>query len=414
MGDSPLLPHLFRTEFRKIVAVLSRLFGLSHIEIAEDLASETFLLAAETWGKKGIPEQPTAWLYTVAKNKAKDYLKRNQLFNEKIMGALQQEGESETSINVDLSKEHIQDSELQMLFAVCHPAIPVESQIGLALRVLFGFGIEEIADAFLSNKETINKRLHRAKEKLRENEIKMEMPPDQALSGRLASVCLTLYLLFNEGYYSNSSNSVLKKEVCLQALQLTYLLTAHPKTNTPEVNALIALMCFHASRIEARLKNNEIVLLEEQDTALWNQELIQTGQFYLNQSAKGEQFSKYHLEAGIAFWHTQPDSAVEKWPKILSYYNYLLQMAYSPIAAMNRTYALYKNYGAEKALEEALKLSLTQLHWYHALLGFLYQEIDLRKAKEHWNLAKQLAKSDSEKTWIDKRIAEISNAKQSN
>ena len=407
MNQSVLIPNLFRTEFRKIVAVLSRLFGLEHIEIAEDITSETFLLAAETWGKKGIPENPTAWLYTVAKNKAKDYLKRNQLFTEKIAVQLMHQGSESSDIEIVITKEGIEDSELKMIFAICHPSISTEAQIGLALRILFGFGIDEIADAFLSNKETINKRLHRAKERLREEKIQMELPDKAEISQRLSPVYITLYLLFNEGYYSASPNAVLRKDICLQALQLAYLLTKFETTNTPELNALIALMCFHCSRMETRIKDNDIVLLEEQDTTKWDYTLIQKGEFYLNKSAKGDKLSKYHLEAAIAYWHTQTTNDSSKWENILKYYNLLLQIEYSPIAALNRTYALFKNYGAEKAINEAKKLNLDHYSLYHALLGHLYQYTNKEKAINHLLKAIAITKSDHEKRILDEKIEKI-------
>lgn len=404
MSESSLLPHLFRIEFRKIVAVLVRLFGLEHIEIAEDIASETFLLAAETWGKKGIPENPHAWLYTVAKNKTKDYLKRNQVFNEKIVSHLKNDYSDDTNMEVAMSKENIKDSELRMIFAVCHPSIPMEAQTGLALRILFGLGIEEIADAFLANKETINKRLHRAKEKLRQEQINMDMPDDHDIEKRLSTVILTLYLLFNEGYYSTSQNAVLRKDICLQALQLAYLLTEYEKTNTPEVNALIALMCFHSSRFEARLNNDDVILLDEQDSSQWDENLIQIGQMYLNKAAIGNTLTKYHMEAAIAYWHTQKEDTIEKWQQILSYYNLLLQIEYSPIAALNRTYALFKIYGAEKAIYEALKLNLDNNHLYHALLAHLYLHIDKAKAIEHLKKGKELAKTENDKKLFQKKL----------
>jgi RNA polymerase sigma-70 factor (ECF subfamily) len=404
MEQSILLPHLFRIEFRKIVAVLSRLFGLAHIEIAEDITSETFLLAAETWGKKGIPENPTAWLYAVAKNKAKDYLKRDNLFSEKIAIQLKQEGSESSNMEIDITKEGIQDSELKMIFAICHPSISAEAQIGLALRILFGFGIDEIADAFLSNKETINKRLHRAKQKLREENIKMELPDKTEISLRLSTVYLTLYLLFNEGYYSASQNSVLRKDICLQALQLAYLLTEFETTNTPELNAVIALMCFHCSRFETRIRGNDIVLLEEQDTSKWDYSLIQTGELYLNKSATGDKLSKYHLEAAIAYWHTQKTNDTSKWENILKYYNLLLQIEYSPIAALNRTYALFKNYGADRAIDEAKKLNLENYYLYHALLGYFYQHTDKESAVYHLSKAKGMTKSEHEKRILDEKI----------
>jgi RNA polymerase sigma factor (sigma-70 family) len=176
MQQQQLIPHLFRTEYRKIVAVLSKLFGFEHIEVAEDIASDTFLIATETWGIKGLPENPTAWLYTVSKNKAKDYLKHNNIFSQKIVQEIKRSSNQSEEIEIDLSNQNILDSQLQMMFAICHPAISSEAQIGLSLRILCGFGIEEIADAFLSNKETINKRLSRAKEKLRTENVKIECP----------------------------------------------------------------------------------------------------------------------------------------------------------------------------------------------------------------------------------------------
>src|ERR1700761_879172 len=208
--EQQLIPHLFRTEYSKIVVVLGRLFGFEHIEIAEDIASDTFMLAAETWGQKGIPANPVAWLYTVAKNKAKDHLKRNTIFNHKVAVVIKQNSDESYETNVDLSGKNIADSQLQMMFAICNPVISAEGQIGLSLRILCGFGIEEIADAFLTNKETINKRLFRAKEKLREEQVKIELPATPELTNRLNTVLTTLYLLFNEGYYSRSQNISLR------------------------------------------------------------------------------------------------------------------------------------------------------------------------------------------------------------
>lgn len=266
MKDQELIPHLFRTEFRKIVSVLSKLFGLGHIEIAEDIASDTFLLAAETWGKKGLPENPTAWLYTVAKNKTKDHLRRNELFSQKISAELKHNALEIDAIDIDLSSKNIMDSQLQMLFAICNPVIPQEAQIGLALRILCGLGIEEIAQAFLTNKETTNKRLFRAKEKLRDEKVKMEFPAKPELFKRLETVLTTLYLLFNERYYSATQNETLQKELCSEAMRLTLLLTRNETTNKPLVSALLALMCFHSSRFEARQHaSGDIILYEQQD-----------------------------------------------------------------------------------------------------------------------------------------------------
>lgn len=403
--EKELIPHLFRTEYSKITAVLAKLFGLEHIEIAQDIVSDAFMLAAETWGLKGLPDNPTAWLYTVSKNKAKDYLKRNTLFGEKITAEIRRNQSELFEIDIDLSGKNIADSQLQMMFAVCHPCIPPEAQIGLSLRILCGFGIEEIADAFLSNKETINKRLFRAKEKLRAGQVKIELPPPADINARLHNVLTTLYLLFNEGYHSASKNKALQKDLCLEAMRLNYLLTQNPGTDEPAVSALLALMCFHASRFEARTNaKGELILYEDQDTSLWDKELVAKGEYYLNRASRRSEISKYHLEAAIAYWHTNKTNSTEKWENILQLYNKLLIIEYSPIAALNRTYALAQASGKVIAIAEAEKLQLNSSHLYFSLLANLYTGVDDSKALEHLKTALKLAKSADDKRLIAKQI----------
>ena len=405
MAQQELIPHLFRTEFRKIAAVLCKHFGIAHIEVAEDIASETFLAALETWSYKGIPENPTAWLYTVAKNKAKNQIHRNHIFSEKIAGELKNALPGNEEHEIDLSEKNITDSQLQMLFAICHPSIPAEAQIGLSLRILCGFGIEEIANAFLTNKETINKRLFRAREKLRLEKVQIEFPGEAEINKRLDAVMPTLYLLFNEGYYSESQDSILREDLCLEAMRLVYLLIENEQTNQPVVNALFSLMCFHASRFGARKnENGEIILYEDQDETLWNQELITKGIFYLHQSSQGNKLSAYHLEANIAYWHTIKADTTEKWENILQLYNRLLQIQYSPIAALNRTYALSKANGKQEAISEAEKLNLAGNHFYFTLLGELYTGIDNKKAKQNFQKAFTLARTHADKQVIQKKI----------
>ena len=400
-----LIPQLFRTEFRKIVSVLCRHFGFDQIEIAEDIVSDTFLAASETWGLKGVPPNPTAWLYHVAKNKAKNHLQRGSIFENKIRPALVSPAAEFHEDDIDLSPQNINDSQLQMMFAVCHPAISPEAQIGLSLRILCGFGIEEIADAFLTTKETINKRLYRAKEKLRQEKIKIELPAAADIEGRLETVLTTIYLLFNEGYYSVSQNKTLRKELCLEAMRLGYMLVENKATNKPQVNALLSLMCFQASRFEARQdESGEPILYEDQDTSLWDTDLIRKGEYFLNGSASGNKISKYHLEAAIAYWHTPKKESKEKWENILQLYNQLLQLEYSPIAALNRTYALAKANGKEEAIIEAEKLNLTDNHFYFTLLGELYTTIDPEKANRNFQKALSLAKTQTDKQTIQKKI----------
>jgi RNA polymerase sigma-70 factor (ECF subfamily) len=408
MNQDKLIPHLFRTEFRNLAAALTRHFGIAHLQAAEDIASETFLAALESWSYKGLPENPKAWLYRVAKNKAINYQVRNQVFTQKITPQLKSSPEA---FEIDLSEKQIHDSQLQMLFALCHPAIVPEAQVGLALRMLCGFGIEEIATAFLTNKETINKRLYRAKEKLREINLPIEMPPDAEIDERLQNVLLTLYLLFNEGYYSESNEVILREDFCLEAMRLTYLLIKNPSTNQPSVNALMALMCFHASRFAARKNDTgEILLYDEQDESLWNQELIARGAYYFRQAASGNKLSRYHLEAGIAYWHTQKKDTHQKWENILQLYNQLLQLNYSPVAALNRTFALAKANGYAEAIKEAEKLQLTNNLYYFLLLGELYSKSNKQQSKANYKRALALAKTPSQQIALKKKLDALINA----
>jgi RNA polymerase sigma-70 factor (ECF subfamily) len=411
MKETELIPHLFRTEYSKVVAVLSKLFGFEHISIAEDIVSDTFLLAAETWGLKGLPKNPTAWLYSVSKNKAIDFLRRDKVFNGKVVPAIK--GSAIVSEpEIDWSNENINDSQLQMMFAVCHPCISTESQISLSLSILCGFGVEEIADAFLTNKETIYKRINRAKEKLRKEKVEIEFPSTTEINNRLQTVLMTLYLLFSEGYYSASQNNTLRKELCVEAMRLNVMLVENEPTNTPAANALLSLMCFHSSRFEARIsQHGEMVLYEEQDENLWNKELINKGEYYLNRASHGNQLSKYHLEAAIAYWHTHKHDTMEKWESILQLYNKLLQIEYSPIAALNRTYALSKANGKEQAITEAEKLKLDDNLHYHLLLGNLYTNVETLKAKQHFETALRLARSEPDKATIARNINRLTEDK---
>jgi RNA polymerase sigma-70 factor (ECF subfamily) len=407
--ENESLKQLFQQEFAKMVAVISKLYGLQHIETAEDIVSETFLQAAETWGMKGIPENPAAWLYAVAKQKTLHFFRRNKIFEEKVIPELTR-GTGDETAELNFSQENIKDSQLQMLFAVCNPAIASEAQIGLALRILCGFGVGEIAEAFLSNKETIGKRLFRAKEKLRTEKIKMEIPHENEMVNRLDNVLHIIYLLFSEGYYSKTQNQVLQKELCLEAIRLGVMLTGFEKTNLPKTNALMALMCFHASRFNARLADdtsNRIILYEEQNEELWDAGLIRQGMYFLNLSAQGDEISSYHLEARIASWHCQKEDTPEKWHDVLALYDQLLLVNYSPSVALNRIYALYKVKGYEAALPEAEKLKWEDSHFYYLLLGELYQNTDKKKAQSHFQKAFGLAKTETEKKTLQLKMEKL-------
>ena len=388
--------------------MLCRRFGFDQMETAEDIASDTFLTAAQAWSYKGIPPNPTAWLYSVAKNKAKNHLQRNSIFENKVSTEIQTLETYDPEI--DLSLQNITDSQLQMMFAICHPAIPPEAQIGLSLRILCGFGIDEVAEAFLTNKETINKRLFRAKEKIRNEKIRIEIPGPSEIDNRLENVLTTIYLLFSEGYYSVSDNQVLRKDLCFEAMRLCHILIENEGTNKPPVNALLSLMYFHASRFEARTdQNGRLILYEDQDTNLWNYDLVTKGAFYLNLATTGTQLSKYHIEASIAYWYTQKNDSKQKWENILQLYNRLLQIAYSPIAALNRTFALAKANSPEEAIIEAEKLKLTGNQFYYTLLGELYTGIDNEQAKLNFEKALTLIKTPADNAIIQGKINKLQN-----
>jgi len=405
MDNHELIPHLFRTEYRKIISVLCKLFGIEHIEIAEDIVSDTFLLASETWGLKGLPKNPAAWLYTVSKNKTKDFLKHNAVFKKEIYLNIKQTATNYEKIEIDLSAKNINDSQLQMMFAICHPSISKEAQIGLSLNILCGFGVEEISNAFLISREATYKRLARAKEQLRMEKVIIELPAQTEINNRLETVLTTVYLLFSEGYYSISQNTTLRKDLCIEAMRLNLMLIENEQTNIPSANALLSLMCFHSSRFEARTdQNGELILYEDQDESLWNKDLIVKGEYYLYQASTGQKLSKYHLEAAIAYWHTHKNDTVEKWENILQLYNKLLQIEYSPIAALNRTYALSKANGKQEAIVEAEKLNLINDHFYFTLLGELYRNIDNKKAKMNFQLAHKLAKTKNDKQTLQAKI----------
>jgi RNA polymerase sigma factor (sigma-70 family) len=407
------LKQLFQQEFAKMVAVISKQFGLQHIELAEDIVSDTFLTASETWGMKGMPPNPTAWLYSVAKQKTLYHFRRHKIYEQKVIPEIKaQQSPNEEPDVINFSQQNIRDSQLQMLFAICNPTIASEAQIGLALRILCGFGIDEIAEAFFTNKETINKRLFRAKEKLREGNVQLipidDTLSDAELSNRLDTVLHIIYLLFSEGYYSQTENTILRKDLCIEAVRLGVLLTEYERTNQPKTNALLALMSFHSSRFNARTSDNDtMVLYDQQDTSLWDTALINQGIHFLNNAASGNEVSSYHLEAGIAYWHCIKEDSPVKWESILQLYDQLLLINYSPAVALNRIFAIYKAKGKETALHEAAQLPATDNHFFHLLMGELYSQLEDAKALSHYQKAYALAKTQTEKQGIQEKINQL-------
>lgn len=400
-----LIPHLFRQEYVKLTAVLSSRFGLQHIEIAEDIASDTFLKAIEHWSLYCVPDNPQAWLYTVAKNKAKDYLKRHQHFETRIQDEIKPK-EPVSDEEFEFTEEVIADSLLSMIFVVCNPVNPPSAQICLALQILCGFSVDEIANAFLTKHETIKKRLQRARDNFRTGDFQLRKLSKDAINERLDIVLKTLYLLFNEGYFSQNEDKFIRKDLCSEAMRLTLLLVEDSLTNTSQANALLALMCFQSSRLQARMnENGEAILFEEQDQSLWDEYLINKGNYYLMSAFGKSEISKYHLEASIAYWHSTQHE--KKWQHILQLYNRLLVMEYSPVAALNRAFAFAKVYGNKMAIEEVAKLNLSNNSYYHGLMGYLYSGINHEQALFHYGQALQFTKSAVEKKVLTGKIDKL-------
>ncbi|MFN8431834.1 MAG: DUF6596 domain-containing protein [Spirosomataceae bacterium] len=398
-------PHLFKTEFGKLVSVLVKKFGFNQIELAQDIASETFLKAVETWPYTGIPPNPQAWLYTVAQNKALNILKREKIFSEKIIQNNIALHEIEPEQFTDFSASNISDSQLRMIFTICNPIISNDAQICLALRILGGLGQNEIASALLTNKENVHKKIQRAKAKLKTEDLELDFSNEILLKSRLENVLKIIYLIFTEGYYSESGKNLIREDLCAEAMNLAYLLLRNPKTNTHEVNALMAIMCFYVSRQNARLGvDGVIILLEDQNISLWNQELIEKGFFYLQKASGWPEKSTYYIEASIAYWQVYKGDKQVKWRNIYLLYDILDQTNPSPMVALSRIFALWKSEGTEPAIKELEKNQIPENQFYWTLKGDLIRETNSQLANECYEKAINFCKNEKEKLLITKKF----------
>jgi RNA polymerase sigma-70 factor (ECF subfamily) len=410
-----LVDHLFRHEAGRMVSMLTRVFGIDRIDLAEDVVQEALLKALQQWRFGQIPDNPSAWLMRVAKNQALDVLRREQSFTEKqesIAGEIEQPHSREDG----MFDEEIRDDQLRMMFACCHPSIPPDSQIALTLKTLCGFSVTEIAKAFLTNEETIYKRLTRAKEKLREERIALEIPAGLQLASRRLSVLRTLYLLFNEGYKASHGEELVRRELCEEAIYLTRVLTEHSVGTTPAAYALLALMLLHAARFPARVNDDgSLLLLRNQDRSLWDQRLIAEGLRYLDLSASGEELTEYHLQAGIAACHCLAKSYEEtNWKRILQLYDLLVGIDDSPIVLLNRAVAVAQVHGPEEGVRAVEELrgrkSLEGYHLLYAVLGEFYFELRrYEDAAQNFRRALQLTTVQAEQLFLSKKLEDILN-----
>ncbi|MEM9648166.1 MAG: sigma-70 family RNA polymerase sigma factor [Bacteroidota bacterium] len=352
------IEHLFRNEYGKVVAVLLRKYSTSHIEKIEDAVQDTFLKAMKVWGYKGVPDNPTAWLYRVANNSLIDVLRRQKksshLLDNKPIG-------TEESVGTEVLLENvISDSQLQLVFACCDPSLSEEHQIILSLKLIGGFSNKELAEALLKKEEAVAKSFTRGKKKFRKEVQMLRIPVQMGLQSRLFVVLRVIYLLFTEGYAASTGSQVIKRDICYEALRLALLLQENKYCQHPNLNALIALMCFHSSRFDARLNGNgTLATLEFQDRSKYNLELIQIGIYHLERAGTLDKTpSNYHLEAARSYYHCEAKSFDKTdWKSILHLYNVQLKQQYSPMVALNRIVPFAKIYGPKKGLQELRELS---------------------------------------------------------
>lgn len=415
MGEATnkqLVEHIFRHEYGKIVSFLTHKFGPSHLEVIEDAVQEALLKAMQLWGYQETPKNPTAWLLKVAKNKVIDTLrKRKHLTNADVLiHARSAESEKEEV----LLNNRIGDSQLKMIFACCHPSLSPEYQIILSLKLIAGFGNREIAQALFKKEETVAKSFTRAKRRLQENVHTLDAPLELGLRSRLKIVLKVIYLLFSEGYATRSGAELIKKDICIEAIRLALLLTHNTHCNTAEVHALIALMCFHAARFEARIdKEGHLVDLENQDRALYNRELINIGIQHLEDAKVHENPSDYHLQAAVSYYHcTAKHFKDTNWKAILHLYDLQMARNFSPITQLNRLVPFHRVYGAEKAMEALGDFEKSPYFidnvLFHALKAELLLELkDIEASKQAFQKAMQRTQNERERHHLYKKLQAI-------
>lgn len=395
-----------------MVATLTRIFGIEHLNLAEDVVQEALSRALQTWPYRGVPGNPSAWIMRASRNLALDVIRRQKTFRAKeaeIARLIEHDGSA--SKGVIFSKNEIADDRLRMMFVCCHPVIPPEAHVALALKTLCGFSITEISRAFLTTDAAIAKRLTRAKQKIQEARVPFEIPAGKELTRRIDSVLQSLYLLFNEGYKASGGDQLIREELCKEAIRLTESLAQHPAGNQPQTHALLALMLLNSARLPARQDDQgNLLRLEEQDRARWDQAMIERGISHLRESASGDSLSEYHLQAGIAACHaTAKDYQATDWSRILSLYDRLTEFEDSPVIALNRAVAVGNVRGPKAGLDAVRAIrgreKLESYYLFYAVTGELEMRLNNRgAAAQEFRKAFELAETKSERAFLLKRL----------
>jgi RNA polymerase sigma-70 factor (ECF subfamily) len=405
--------HLFRHEWGRLVAALTRIFGAHNLALAEDVAQEAFCRAVEIWGYRGPPPNPQAWLMKTAKNCALDALRRERTarrFGSELHRYMLSEWTMTPMLETLFASEAIKDDVLRMMFSCCAPELPEESQLALILNILCGFSVDEIAAAFLGGHAGAEKRIARAKRTLSDAGELFTVESQSQFAERLPTVLRALYLLFNEGYHGASKKSVIRTELCQEAMRLAALLLDHPAGATPDTYALSALMCLNAARLPGRIDAlGELQTLADQDRSSWDRALIAEGLALLGRSASGTGVSPYHIEGSIAACHsTAAELAGTDWRKVVHLYDALGRIAPSPVVELNRAIAIAQVEGAERGLSEIAAIAererLAAYPFYHAAMG----ELEFRcerylEARQHFRAAVGVARNPAERGFLERR-----------
>ena len=394
-----------------MVAHLTRLLGPAHLDLAEETVQEAMLRALESWPYQGAPDNPAAWLFRVAHNIAIDGVRRCRVHHEKteaVIAALSQSAAAAPG-DPDL-EDQLRDDELRMIFMCCHPRISPDARVALSLKTVGGFGVREIARAFLADDATIAQRLVRAKRQIRDAPLTLDIPHGAELTERLDSVLEVIYFLYNEGYSAHAGKNLVREDLCEEALRLG-LLVASSSIAQPRVHALVALMALEGARLPARVNDaGDLVLLEDQDHSRWDGRLIALGFHHFDRSIAGDQVSAYHMQAAIAATHARAaDAQSVDWKMILQMYDQLLAMFPSPVVALNRAVAVAKVRGPAAALTaiEAIEGD-PKLRDYHLLLaaqGHLLMQLDrFREAADSFEAALRRPCSEPERRFLKARL----------
>lgn len=410
-----LVDNLFRHESGKLVSVLTRIFGSENLDLAEDVVQDSLIEALNQWTYKGIPERPSAWLFMVAKNKALNIINREKYkrkYSSDVAHYLQSQWTAEPALNHIFSEQQVLDDQLRMMFTCCHPAISSDSQVALTLKTLCGFSIPEIAKAFLSTDENINKRLVRARQKIREDKIPFEVPEGKYLESRLDVVLEAIYLLFNEGYSASTGNDLVRFELCGEAIRLSEIIATHEALNNKSnVHAILSLMYLNACRFKSRTDDHgNILTMAEQDRSVWDRTLMQKGFYYLEKSTIHKTLSIYHILAAISAYHcAAPDFESTDWKSILALYDKLIHLDHSPVVLLNRAIVICKVNGALEGLNELEKIkdspALESYHlFYSAQAEFYLQLNDFRKASSSLEKAIQLSPLQAERDLLQRKL----------